>query len=199
MTATKTNAPKFSTREAWLNALSAEFAPLFSAAGFPLPERIRLTMSLTGKSKVVGLCYSTSASRDAHFEILVRIDQDDPVVVAGILAHELAHAAVGLAEGHKGAFVKCFRAIGLEGKATECRPSEAFVATLGPIFERLGAFPHAALAFGLSSGPKKQGTRMLKVSCAECGFTVRQTAKWVAEVGCAHCPEHGEMQLEGAE
>jgi hypothetical protein len=31
----------------------------------------------------------------------------------------------------------------------------------------------------ISSGPKPQGTRMLKLVCPEDGYTVRTTAKWL--------------------
>ena len=43
-----------------------------------------------------------------------------------------------------------------------------------------------------SSAPKKQTTRLHKAECAECGYTVRVTAKWL-EVGPPHCPMHGAM------
>jgi hypothetical protein len=46
-----------------------------------------------------------------------------------------------------------------------------------------------------SSGPKKQTGRLLKACCAECGYTVRVTAKWL-EVGPPHCPQHGAMVAE---
>jgi hypothetical protein len=48
-------------------------------------------------------------------------------------------------------------------------------------------FPHAALRSGLNGAHKPQGTRMLKVQCGSCGYTVRTTAKWI-EVGLPLCP-----------
>jgi len=47
-----------------------------------------------------------------------------------------------------------------------------------------------------SSRPKTQTTRLRKACCAECGYTVRVTAKWL-EVGPPHCPLHGAMALDG--
>jgi hypothetical protein len=38
--------------------------------------------------------------------------------------------------------------------------------------------------------PKKQGTRMLKAECPECGYTIRLTKKW-ADVGLPTCPTDG--------
>lgn len=46
-----------------------------------------------------------------------------------------------------------------------------------------------------SSRPKPQTGRLLKAACAECGYTVRVTAKWL-EVGPPHCPVHGPMQAD---
>ncbi|MFI8890527.1 hypothetical protein [Streptomyces paradoxus] len=50
----------------------------------------------------------------------------------------------------------------------------------------------------VSSGPKKQGTRMLKVVCSEdceCGgYTVRTTQKWL-DMGTPRCPFGGEMEI----
>lgn len=43
-----------------------------------------------------------------------------------------------------------------------------------------------------SSRPKKQTTRLLKVECGQCGYTVRLTRKWL-DVGPPGCPEHGPM------
>jgi len=48
----------------------------------------------------------------------------------------------------------------------------------------------------VSSLPKTQTTRMRKCVCAECGYTVRTTMKWLL-VGVPHCPLHGAMEVEG--
>lgn len=176
------------TREQWLNEVAHSMAPLFATARAELPRKYRVTMSLTKKKKAVGLCFSDDSSSDKTFEILIRIDQDDPITVAAILAHELVHAAVGLAEGHKGEFRRVARAIGLEGKMTATVPGERFVEAVTPLLERAGTFPHAALDWTNSSGPKKQGTRMLKAVCTSCGYTVRLTRKWLDAAGAPYCP-----------
>lgn len=177
--------------------------PMFAEAGAPLPEKVRVTLSLTGRSKVIGRCYSPAASGDGATEILVRLDQEKPIEVAAILAHELAHAAVGVEHGHRKPFEKVIRKIGLAGKATATTAGPEFEARVAPMLAAAGAFPHAALNFAAaSSGPKKQGTRLLKVECHEdgCGLVVRQTAKWIREVGPVHCPRHGDsMRAEGAD
>jgi hypothetical protein len=49
--------------------------PWFDEVGAPLPERIRLSMSLTRGKRVVATCYARAASKDGTNEILVRLDQ----------------------------------------------------------------------------------------------------------------------------
>ena len=184
------------TREDWLNQVAQRMRPLFAEAGAELPERFRITMSLTKRQRAIGVCFDRSASADGSYEILVRLDQHEPVQVAAILAHELVHAAVGVEQGHGPAFGKVARAIGLEGKLTATVPGDEFRASVAPILAEVGPFPHAPLDWsGQRSGPKKQTGRLLKVECQECGLVVRQTKKWIEDVGPAHCPEHGEMQV----
>ena len=131
------------TREDWLNQVAQRMRPLFTAAGAELPERFRVTMSLIKRKKAIGVCYDRSASADGAYEILVRLDQHEPLDVAAILAHELVHAAVGVEQGHGPAFGKVARAIGLEGKLTATVPGDEFRAAVAPILAEVGPFPHA--------------------------------------------------------
>jgi hypothetical protein len=57
----------------------------------------------------------------------------------------------------------------------------------------IGPYSHATL---YRSMVKKDGTRMLKVVCPECGYTVRTTAKWPA-VGVPSCACWAEMEVSG--
>jgi hypothetical protein len=61
-----------------------------------------------------------------YFEIMISPVLDDPMRVAGVLAHELVHATVGTQHGHKGPFAKLAKKIGLEGKMTATTEGEAF-------------------------------------------------------------------------
>lgn len=177
------------TRETWLNAVAEQMRPMFDRVGAPLPEKFRVTMSLTKRRKAVGQCYDRSASGDGSYEILIRLDQADAIEVAAILAHELTHAAVGLACGHKGRFRKTLLGLGLEKPVTCSIPGPEFKVAVRPILAKVGAFPHAPLDWnGQRSGPKKQGTRLLKVQCGECGYVCRVTGKWIDEVGAPLCP-----------
>ncbi len=185
-------------REAWLNTVADCMAPWFADLGHPLPAyRLTIGFPSSGKrGRRIGECWDGSCSEDGSFEILIRPDQDDAVMVAGILAHELVHAAVGLEAGHGPKFRKVAVAIGLEGKMRSTVPGAAMVARIQSIIAKVGPLPHARLAFdGETSGPKRQTTRMLKCECLECGYTVRIARKWL-EVGVPHCPAHGPMQAE---
>jgi hypothetical protein len=65
---------------------------------------------------------------------------------------------------------------------------------LNDLIQKHGPYPHATLDQTLS-GKKKQSTRMLKLECPACGYTVRTTAKWI-EAGLPTCPCGEEMQPE---
>ena len=58
-------------------------------------------------------------------------------------------------------------------KAT--KGSLKFMDTYGAIIASLGEYPHGALTM---TTRKKQGTRMLKAICPNCGFTFRLTGLW---------------------
>lgn len=73
-------------------------------------------------------------------------------------------------------------------------PSSDVVAqSLSLMADTLGAYPNAALKL---PDVKKQETRMLKISCRQCGYVCRATSKWTS-VGLPSCHCNGKtMQLE---
>ena len=190
-------------REAWLHDVTRSLDGWFRTAGYPLPVDLRISCgfpskrALSANNRRIGECWSPICSADKSVEIMISPVLSDPIRVAGVLAHELIHAAVGVEVGHKGPFRKLAKKIGLEGQMTATTEGEAFKRLIAPILEGVGPYPHAALdARGRSSGPKKQGTRLVKASCGECGYTVRITRTWIDQVGAPHCPEHGEMDVD---
>jgi hypothetical protein len=182
----------FDNREAWLNFVAGELAAVFAATGAKLPKKIRISIgfpSTGSKGKRVGECWDAKASRDGHFEILIRPDYDDPQEVAAVLAHELCHAAAGIPAGHGPAFRKIALAIGLEGKMKSTKAGAELVAALKPILKRAGKLPHARLSLdGLTTKPKKQTSRLIKCECTACGFLARVARKWIVEAGTPVCP-----------
>jgi hypothetical protein len=189
----------YATREEWLNAAIAHYRPAFAAQGFPLPDKVRVTCGFPGiralatgsSNHRIGECWSSQASADGTVEIMISPVVSEPMRVLDILVHECCHAGAGNECGHKGNFKKLAKAMGLVGKMTATEGGDAFKRDAAPILDELGAYPHAALDARV--GRKKQTTRMLKCECAECGYTVRISQKWLDDVGAPHCPDHGEM------
>jgi hypothetical protein len=191
----------FTMREAWLVAMIEALRPHFEANGGTVPANVRIAcgwpsaraLSGSNGSRTIGQCWHAAASKDGTVEIFVSPYLDEPMRIAGVVAHELCHAILGEGVGHKGPFKKLAKAIGLEGKMTATTEGPIFIAAVQPLLDLLGPYPHASLD---GSNRKKQTTRLLKASCTECGYTVRVTKRWVDDVGAPYCPVHGEMSVD---
>ncbi len=178
-------------REAWLNRMVTRMRPLFAQAGASLPEKIRIAIGFTGggkRSKAVGQCWDRSASGDSSFEIFIVPQLDDSLEIATTLAHELTHAAVGVKARHGPDFGRAAKAIGLKGPMRLTPAGDAFLAWVRPVLDELGPIPHASLTSGISTGPKTQTTRLLKVECPACGYIARVTRTWIDVAGAPICP-----------
>jgi len=179
-------------REGWLHAVADQLRPLFASHGAIVPVEVRFTCgfpstrAFSAKRQRVGECWSGETSADGHIEIMISPVLDDPMRVAGVLAHELVHATGR--HGHGRLFAKLAKAIGLEGRMTATTEGEAFKRTVAPILEEVGPYPHAELSKAVRP---KQGTRLLKLQCPICPYTVRIARKWLTEVGPPACPSHG--------
>ena len=187
-------------RESWLNRVAIGMAPLFAALDAPLPSRIRVAIGFTSrgaKGRAIGECWDNRRSGDGHFEIFIRPDLAHapdamPAQIAAILAHELVHAAVGIAAGHG----KAFKRVAV-GPMRSTTPGDAFLAAIAPILAAAGPLPHARLdTGGETTAPKKQATRLLKCECQACSYTVRTARKWLETAGAPLCPiaGHGPMR-----
>lgn len=204
------NNEKFKTREEYLIAAIEACKPLFTGEGHTVPEVHVSTgwpssRGTSQKKKALGECWAKEASADERPQIFISPILVDPLDaepgardgfgVLPVLVHEICHAVAGHKAGHGPAFKKVAVSVGLEGKMTSTVPSPALRETLQGISDVLGAYPHARLNV-LLSGKKKQTTRMVKCECAECGYILRTTKKWI-EVGVPHCPAgHGLMTAE---
>lgn len=134
-------------RETWLNLMADKMAPRFQELGYPLPKfRVAVGWTSSGKvSHVGGECWHSSASADSVFEILVAPILDDSMKIAAVLAHELCHAASGFEHGHRGAFAKNMKLLGMVPPMTSSIPGPAFMAWVQPFIDELGAIPHAKI------------------------------------------------------
>jgi hypothetical protein len=107
------------------------------------------------------------------------------------LAHQLIHVAAGPNVGHKGAFVKIAKSIGFNAPWTTTPATPELIRRLNGLVVNLGLYPHAAID---KRGRKKQGTRLLKVICGGCGYTIRTTQQWI-DTGLPTCVCGSEMEV----
>jgi len=181
------------TREAWLTAATDALRPHYDALNKSLPLAIRVTCGFplhARRSKAIGQCWASTASADKTIEIMISPVLANPLAVLEVLVHELCHATDG-AMNHGVAFQKVARDMRLipcgTGKQAwkSTKGSSVFATAYEPILAALGDYAHAELVPGAET--KVQPTRMLKLCCPSCGYTVRTTAKWVA-AGLPTCP-----------
>jgi hypothetical protein len=197
------------TREAWLNYVTRCMAPTFQRLGAPLPAQLRIAIGFTSsgrRSRNIGECWDNQCSEDRHFEIFIRPDLGEskdlmPMQIAAILGHELVHAAVGVAAGHRKEFRRVAEGIGLVGPMTATMAGPEFEQAVRPILERAGPLPHGRLHLAIgasshSSRRKRQYTGQVKCICSTCGYSVRTVRRWLNFAGAPLCPKHGQMHVE---
>jgi hypothetical protein len=181
-------------REDWLNTIAGLLLPQFQQiAGIKAYPKFRVSCGFpsTGKrGRRIGECWFPDASADAVHEVFIHPGQAEPIEVAAILAHELAHVVAGAKAKHGRDFKKLVLPLGLEGRACATVPGESFKQLIAPILKQAGDYPHGALTTGISSRGPKQTTRMVKVHCASCEYTVRASMKWIL-TAVPMCPNEG--------
>lgn len=195
-----TQAKRFATREEWLTE-AADRLNDWIAAETDLKPSSRILVSCgwprrDRNGKVIGQCFPKAAGVGVN-HLFISPNQSDRVKVLDTLLHELVHAADNCKSGHKGAFVKAIRALGIEGKPTSGNAGPELRKRLKALATELGPYPHTLLS--AFNGPKPQSTRMLKVVCAEgSDYCVRMTRKWIEEVGYPKCACHDITMMEEA-
>lgn len=193
-------------RGLWLNRLKTETASWFEEKGYPLPPcRLSVGFPSRGRKRVMGQCWTDSLSADGHHEIFINPIVDDSLFAAEIVLHELIHAAVGIAAGHRGPFAKLATALGLVGPMTSTRAGNECRRRLAVVLEKIGPIPHGALRHDgvggdpeprLSTAPKPQQARQMKVFCPDCGYIARVSRMWLRSSGAPLCPTHQRQMKE---
>ncbi len=132
---------------------------------------------------------------NVHIEIFVSPCIGKALDAAGVLAHELCHAALPANAGHKKPFIQLGEAIGLEGNPREMLPGAALRAKLSKLINEVGPFPHATL--DLTKMPKKSSRkRWIKITCPGCEWAGKTTQMHIdAGLPTCHCGE----QMEAAD
>lgn len=186
---------EFATREEWLtHAIEALWPYLYEAGAESMPK-VRISVGFPKGTRGSGAhrhgqCFAIDDSADATSELFISPELDDPSEVLDVLTHHLIHAALGPEVGHGAEFGAIARAVGFLGKLTATEPAPELSAAFGSIAAELGPYPHAQLhasTEGALGGPKKQGTRMLKVECDTCNMVIRTTQKWIDNPGLPTC------------
>jgi predicted SprT family Zn-dependent metalloprotease len=183
-------------REEWLYRIAESLYPRFAELGFPNRPEVRIGVghpSTGARGKRVGECNDACASKDKLHEIIISPKLDDSMEVAGVVAHELCHAHLQSSFpdencGHGKKFKKLATGLGLTGKMRSTVPGETFKRSLQPIIDKIGGYPHGALdGIQTSRRRKVQSTRLKKVVCSSCEYTMRVTQKWI-DTAIPRCP-----------
>lgn len=177
------------TREQWLEKAVKELQARVFKGHAKLPKvRVSTGFPSSGgtrsKNATIGEFWNSKACEDKVPQIFISPSISEGVRALDVLVHELVHACVPDA-GHRAPFKKIAVAVGLEGKMTATYAGDELESKLKAIVKKLGKYPHAKINY---SNRKKEGTRLLKAECLECGYTVRVTRKWIEELGAPICP-----------
>ena len=183
-------------REQWMLAGIEALRPHFAAAGIDIPDHVRISTGWPGgkgsKATTIGQCWATSSVSDGTSAIFISPVLKNPITILVTIVHELVHAADDCKSGHRGAFIKMARAVGLMKPWTSTPPSQRLLSTLAAIADDLGPLDHGSITARSRKGV--QTTRMLKVECGDCGCVIRMTRKWLDEAGLPTCGCNGEME-----
>jgi ribosomal protein L37E len=175
-------------REGWLSRAIGELRPRFEAAGYQMPTNVKASCGFPKGARATGQIFDCKMSEAGMYEIFINPQGDDSLRTLQTLLHEMVHAAVGTECGHRKPFKHCKNAVGIQGPyASESLTPECTEFMAG-VIDRLGPYPHKRLVLN----EKKQTTRLLKVVCPSCGYTVRTTLIRLA-VGVPTCPCGTEM------
>jgi hypothetical protein len=188
------------TREQWLNEFIKDARSQFTLVGKPLPENVRAAICPPHrKMRAIGLCWTGSVTEDKGREIWVTSAENDPVRVAGILVHELCHAALPHEVKHGPEFRRLAQSMGLEGRMTATTEGEVFRKLWAVTLARLGALPTGRYLQGRAVDFRVQKTpKMTNMACPECGFVAKVRIDQMS-IGRLTCPEHGVRLLRPKE
>jgi hypothetical protein len=189
----------FATREQWLNAATELLdKKFFDGNGYTLPAKKACSCGFpkSARGHAIGQCWAPETSTDGTINMFICPTQDDPIRVLDILLHELIHAQVGTAAGHKGPFKKMAKEFGLEGKATATFAAEGseLWKQLSHISEQLGPYPHKKMVPGLKKKTRgSMGGWVRFKSITEEEYRVLVSPKMLDEHGSPRDPWGEEM------
>ena len=176
-------------REAWLTEVAKTILePLYPGGLKGRPYRVTCgwpsTGGLGGKTRRIGECHALESSKDKVHEIFISPVLDQPLDVAGTLAHELAHVAAGIKAGHGKEFVEVCKLVGLTaGKAKSAGPGTLLQERLRRALTKLPPYPHAAIVPVVKVKAARSSNMSLVCSAEECGCRCTMSVRWLGEEG----------------
>lgn len=183
-------------RETWLQDAVEALRHLFKDVDKQVPPvLVSAGWGRSKGSKVHGTCYAVEATAGKAATIFIspEMDEGDPVLILGVLLHEMIHAADNCESKHRGWFKRTATALGLVGSMTSTEVGDQLKLILADVAKHLGPYPHTKLDTGCgASGPKPDKNRQLLVECptVDCEWKVRGSRK-VLDMGLPMCPIHG--------
>lgn len=182
-------------REAWLTQAADIFTTWFGVEIPPFRVSVGWPGGRSKKSITRGQCWPTTSAEDGVAQVFISPGWADSETILAVLLHEMVHVADDCQSGHKKGFSAIAKPLGFTPKWTSSdNRTDELSERLRGVIEQIGEFPSAAIVQGVAADtPKKQSTRMLKVTCP-CGYTVRTSQKWI-DVGLPTCACGTEMDV----
>lgn len=176
------------TREQWLNKATKALNALFKKrTGREIPTDVKLSVGVpVGRDprKFSGQCFPRALSTAKVNEIFINPLFDDPAQTMETLAHELVHAIDDCKSGHRTGFSRIALALGFSPPMKSTPATVQLKKDLARIIKRLPPFPHKRI---LWNKRKRQGTRLIKLECGDCGFICRSSATAIERSGPPFC------------
>lgn len=188
----------FSTREEWLTACLDLIRAQVPAIG---NQRIRITCGFPStftRSGTLAECWPDNASKDGTWEVMISPTVALPVEVFVLVAAQALHTVPGGASRTSNSYRAACMDLGLapaDETWKHLHSTDDFWAIFANGLADLGPYPHAEV---MAAQKKTQTTRMLKLVCPLCGYTLRTSAKWIA-TGLPVCHDGTEFQAEATE
>lgn len=171
-------------REAWLTLVAQRILDIYKESGFTSPK-FRITCGWPSVKPLavsryrIGECHGPKSSRDGAYEIFITplLGVKESLEIAGVVAHELVHAIVGIRAKHGNTFLRIGNALGLTcGKATSLSPGLALSGRLSEIIKELPPYPHSGMVCSKKpikkNKPNNKETQNLPFECVGCGCRI---------------------------
>jgi len=176
-------------REGWLTEVARRLERICFKAYALKPYRVTCgwpsKFALSHKTRRVGECHALESSTAGVFELFVSPVLDDPLEVAGTVAHELAHVVAGTDAGHGPLFRKVCWYVGLtSGRPTNVMPGKLMGVRIEEMVKDLGPYPHKAMQPKMRVVPLRP--KPVKLTC-DCGCLVSITREWLERAGTPQC------------